>query len=229
MRGRQRTHISPESAAGQAAWLNASMGVSQIAASVVTGNLGFIGESVHNIGDGLSFEAKRRAIVEKDEMRSRRIRSFAARVFAVGGGFGVGAGAYEIVSRHAENTSYSAVAIAVGGAAINTIIAKRTHRAVVNQETGEVHAMCDHEHHHDHASHHHDHGHHSHEEPTQNTAALIDTRLHAMSDAGTGWVYVGGLLAQKWGIHDAASFAVLANGVISSLSACFTLRRIKKS
>src|SRR3990167_4606591 len=110
--------------------------------------------------------------------------------------------------------------IAIACAGLNTYVAKRTHKAAKNEETGEVVHLCDHDHHHTH----------DHEEDvsSQKKAALFDTKLHAFNDAGTGWLYVAGLVLQKYGVHDAATWAVGLNGIAATSGAGFTLNRIRR-
>lgn len=219
--------ITPERAAGEATVANGSMAVMQVGASIATGNLGFVGESLHNAGDSVSFWAKRSAM-NADPEKSLKRRRIAAYIFGMGGVAGLSAAAYEFTSRYEESTSTLAMSIAVSCAALNTYVAKRTHKAVKNEETGEVVHMCDHDHSHDEHEHHHNHDHdHNHGHSEQKTAALADAKLHAFNDAGTGWLYVAGLFAQKYGVHDAATWAVAANGVVATAGAGFTINRIK--
>ncbi len=221
-----RKQITPERAANEAVAANGAMASMQIGASLLTGNLGFVGESLHNAGDSASFWAKRSAMNANPEKSLKR-RRIAAYIFGLGGVAGLSAAAYEFTSRYEESTSTLAMSIAVSCAALNTYVAKRTHKAVKNEETGEVVHMCDHDHSHDEHEHHHDHDHsHSHVHSEQKTAALADAKLHAFNDAGTGWLYVAGLLAQKYGVHDAATWAVAANGVIATTGAGFTINRM---
>lgn len=213
-----KSHVARE-----AALINAGMSVCQAAATVVTGNMGFIGEAAHNLGDAASFAAKDRAIhaSNEEESRSRSLRLGAAGIFAAGGVFGVSAGSYELMSSSTETASPTAIGIAVACAGLNTIIAKRAHRSVHDTEMDETISLCEH---HTHS--------HSEKDPVarpERYEALLDTKIHALSDAGTGWIYVSGLLAQAKGYGDHWSeSAVLVNGGIASLSASFTLRRIQR-
>lgn len=221
-----RKEVTPEYAAGEAAVANVSMATMQVGASVLTGNLGFVGESLHNVGDGASFWAKRTAM-NAEPKKSLRMRRIGASIFALGGVSGISAAAYEFTSRYEESTSTLALGIAVACAGLNTYVAKRTHKAAKNEETGEVVHLCDHDHH-DHT--------HDHEESVsvqkeadfQKKAALFDTKLHAFNDAGTGWLYVAGLALQKYGVHDAATFAVGLNGIAATSGAGFTLNRVRR-
>lgn len=211
--------VTPEYAAGEAAVANVSMATMQVGASVLTGNLGFVGESLHNVGDGASFWAKRTAM-NAEPRKSLRMRRIGASIFALGGVSGISAAAYEFTSRYEESTSTLAMGIAIACAGLNTYVAKRTHKAAKNEETGEVVHLCDHDHHHTH----------DHEEDvsSQKKAALFDTKLHAFNDAGTGWLYVAGLVLQKYGVHDAATWAVGLNGIAATSGAGFTLNRIRR-
>lgn len=173
------------------------MAAGQMVAGLATGNLGFIGESAHNAADAASFDAKRRAM-DCHPLRARRLRRLAATVLATGGIVGVGGGAYHMATGENEDARTGALVVAVAGATINTFIARRTHGA---------------SHGHDHDSHAHHHGAHE------------DSKLHAMTDAGTGWLYVGGLMLEHK-IPGAANVAVMSNGAVSSLSAYVTFKRI---
>lgn len=223
---RFRKSIAPERAAGEAAVANGAMATMQIGASALTGNLGFVGESLHNAGDSASFWAKRSAM-NVDQEKSLKRRRIAAYIFGLGGVAGLSAAAYEFTSKYEESTSTAAMSIAIACAALNTYVARRTHRAVKDETTGEVVHMCDHDHSHgEHDGDHHHH--HEHEKSSQKTAALLDAKIHAFNDAGTGWLYVFGLLGQKYGIHDAATWAVAANGAIATTGATFTLSRVQR-
>lgn len=219
---RFRKNITPERAAGEASVANGAMATMQIGASIATGNLGFVGESLHNAGDSASFWAKRSAMNTNHEKSLKR-RRIAAYIFGLGGVAGLSAAAYEFTSRYEESTSTAAMSIAVACAALNTYVAKRTHKAVKDEVTGEVVNMCDHDHSHDEHEHHHDKGH-----SEQKAAALADAKLHAFNDAGTGWLYVAGLFAQKYGVHDAATWAVAVNGAIATTGAGLTISRVQR-
>lgn len=219
-----KKEVTPEYAAGEAAVANVSMATMQVGASVLTGNLGFVGESLHNVGDGASFWAKRTAM-NAEPKKSLRMRRIGASIFALGGVSGLSAAAYEFTSRYEESTSAIALGIAVACAGLNTYVAKRTHKAAKNEKTGEVVHLCDHDHH----DHEHEHAH-AEEKAASfiKRAALLDTKLHAFNDAGTGWLYVAGLALQKYGVHDAATYAVAANGVLATAGASFTLNRVRR-
>lgn len=213
-----RKEVTPEYAAGEAAVANVSMATMQVGASVLTGNLGFVGESLHNVGDGASFWAKRTAM-NAEPKKSLRMRRIGASIFALGGVSGLSAAAYEFSSRYEESTSTLAVGIAIACAGLNTYVARRTHKAAKNEETGEVVHLCDHDHHD------HDHGE---DLSVHKKAALLDTKLHAFNDAGTGWLYVAGLALQKYGVNDAATYAVAVNGALATAGASFTLNRVRR-
>lgn len=221
-----KKEVTPEYAAGEAAVANVSMATMQVGASVLTGNLGFVGESLHNVGDGASFWAKRTAM-NAEPKKSLRMRRIGASIFALGGVSGLSAAAYEFTSRYEESTSAIALGIAVACAGLNTYVAKRTHKAAKNEKTGEVVHLCDHDDH----DHEHDHAHAHAEEKAASfikRAALFDTKLHAFNDAGTGWLYVAGLALQKYGVHDAATWAVGLNGLATTCGAGFTLNRVRR-
>lgn len=222
----RRKTITPERAAGEATVANGAMAAMQIGASALTGNLGFVGESLHNAGDSVSFWAKRSAM-NTDPEKSLKRRRIAAYIFGMGGVAGLSAAAYEFTSRYEESTSTAAMSIAVACAALNTYVARRTHRAVKDETTGELVHMCDHDHTHDEHDDEHHH-HHEKEMSSQKTAALLDAKIHAFNDAGTGWLYVFGLLGQKYGVHDAATWAVAVNGAIATTGATFTLARVQR-
>lgn len=209
-----RNNITPETAATEATLANASMGAIQVVAAIGTGNLGFVGESLHNIGDSASFWAKRSAMDAPPEIALRR-RRLAASLFALGGASGIAAASYEFASRYQETTSTLAISIATACAGLNTYIARRTHSAVKNDQTGETVPLCGHSH---------DDG----AQSEQKQAAMLDTKLHALNDAGTGWLYVAGLGLQRYGVHDAATYAVAVNGVIATAGATFTLNRVRR-
>lgn len=208
--------------AREASIINGGMAVAQIGATLLTGNVGFIGEAAHNAGDAISFEAKARAMEngDKDRVKSLRLRFGAASIFAAGGAAGLSAGTYELLTKHAENASTTALGVAIACAGLNTIVAKRAHRSV-KLEDGSLHSACDHAHEHQEQS--------PHVEKSQKVEAMIDTKLHAVSDAGTGWIYTAGLAAQAKGYGEHwAELAIISNGVISSLVASASLRRIAR-
>lgn len=170
------------------------MAVGQFITSAATGNIGFAVEAAHNTSDAVSFDAKRRAM--GSPRKARRLRRFAATILTVGGVAGVGGGVYQATHDKLEDSGNIALGIAVAGATINTMIAKRTHRAHNHQ-----HGPC---------------------------GAHEDTKLHAVTDAGTGWLYVGGLaLEQKYpGI---ANYAVALNGFIVASAGAMTHKNISET
>jgi Co/Zn/Cd efflux system component len=193
--------ITAQDAAKSAAIWNGAMSAVQLGVAAVTGNVGFAGESAHNAADAASFNAKRQAL-DCNPARARRLRKFAATILAVGGMVGIGGGGYKAVSGETENAGNLALGIAVAGATINTAVARRTHRA------------------------HHDHG------PSENTSGQVydahdDSKLHAVSDAGTGWLYVGGLLLERH-VPGGANWLVMLNGSVSAAAATVTFRRINQ-
>jgi hypothetical protein len=177
------------------------MSAIQLGVATVTGNVGFAGESAHNAADTVSFNAKRQAL-DCHPSRAKRLRKFAATILAIGGMVGIGGGGYKAVTSDTENAGNLAVGIAVAGATINTAIARRTHQAhhdhsTVESTSGQVHDAHD------------------------------DSKLHALSDAGTGWLYVGGLLLERH-VPGGANWLVMLNGSVSAAAATVTFRRINQ-
>jgi len=170
------------------------MAVGQLAARAATGNFGFITEGLHNAGDALSFEAKRRAM--KDSVRAKALRWGAAGIMTAGGIAGVVGGNHNAHNHHNENAEPIALGIALAGASINTAIARRTHGAETH-----VHSA----------------GH--------SKGAHEDTKLHALFDATTGWIYVGGLLLEH-SYPGSANYAVMANGALTLAGAGITFKDI---
>lgn len=189
---------SPEQAARYATRWNGLMAAGQITASAATGNLGFAAEAVHNTADAVSFDAKRRAM--NSPLQARRLRKIAATILTVGGLGAISGGAYHAVLNENENAEPIALGIAVAGASINTIIARRAHNAV------------DHNGNHCHEAH----------------GAHSDSKLHAITDAATGWLYVGGL-ALETRHPGTANYAVILNGMISTSAGLATFKNIARS
>ncbi len=198
------SHNSPQKAARNASRWNYGMGAAQTGISIVTGNVGFAVEATHNMADGASFGAKASAMEEGiTPEKARRKRNIAATILATTAFTGIGLGANQIVFDGKEDATVVALSLAVSGAAINTAIARRTHAA-------------HHDHHHDGAPHGHAHDAHS------------DSKLHTLTDAGTGWLYVIGLTLEHK-LPGAANYAVLVNGGLTGASAAATFRQIRKS
>lgn len=178
------------------------MGAAQTGISIVTGNVGFAVEATHNMADGASFGAKASAMEEGiAPEKARRKRNIAATILATTAFTGIGLGANQIIFDGKEDATIAALSLAVSGAAINTVIARRTHAA-----------------HHDHDADPHDHAHDAHS----------DSKLHTLTDAGTGWLYVAGL-ALEHKFPGAANYAVVVNGGLTGVSAAATFRQIRKS
>jgi hypothetical protein len=171
------------------------MAAGQFITSALTGNLGFATEALHNTSDAVSFEAKRRAM-ENSPRRSRNLRRSAAIILACGGLGALGGGAYQAAVGEHENAEIPAIGIAFAGAAINTYIARRTHNA---------HAL--------------------HDDQAHCSGAHEDSKLHAVTDAATGWIYLGGLVAEHK-VPGAANIAITVNGLITTSAGAMTIRNI---
>ena len=184
-----------ERAARGAAIANGAMATAQAGAAVLTGNVGFAVESVHNVADSGSFEAKGRAM--RNTALARRLRKLAATILTIGGIAGFGGAAYKTVEGNSENASNAALGIAAAGALINGAVARRTHRAVHNHDEEDGHCHGAHE----------------------------DSRLHTLTDAGTGVVYLAGLIAERR-VPGAASVAIMINGSVVTYAGVKTFTNI---
>lgn len=194
------------SAANNAAGWNIGMAAAQVAMGAATGNIGFINEAAHNAADAGAFYADGKALTKGPKL-TKRYRRAAATILTLGGIMGLGGGAYQIATGEQENSSPAAIGLAFAGAAINLGVARKTHSA-----------RHDHDHNHEH-SHSHSHNHFD---------AHSDNKLHAVTDAVTGFIYAGGL-AFEGKVPGAASYAILLNGCISTASAAKTFQMINAS
>jgi hypothetical protein len=190
---------SSEQAAGSASRWNAVMSAGQLGAAAVTGNLGFAVEGMHNVADSVSFDAKKRALSSGKE-RALRLRRVAATILTVGGIAGVGGAAHHVVFDSKEDTSSGVIGLAFAGAAINTLVARRTHAAEHDA---------------------HNHG------SNCSAGSHNDSKLHTLSDAGTGWLYAAGV-ALEHKIPGSSTAALALNGIISTAVAGQTFLLIEK-
>ncbi|GEM_PF-3045430 len=199
----QHQNYTKEIAAARsaAAW-NVGMGAVQAALGGITGNIGFVNESAHNFADAGAFYADGEALKRSPKV-TKRLRRLAATVLTIGGIAGISGGVYQLATGEREDASKTAIGLAATGAVINFGVARKTHNAR----------------HHEHA-----HGH-THEHTFD---AHSDNVLHAVTDAGTGFLYTVGL-ALEHKIPGAASATVLINGLISTMSAAATHHLINVS
>lgn len=204
-------------ASREAAILNASMGSVQLIAGAFTGNLGFLGEALHNLGDSISFGAKAKAL-ESTKEKVRKLRLGAAAIFFAGGVGGVASGIVELSSSKIhENASIGTIGVAAVCATLNTVVAKRTHRSIKNEETGLEKTLCCHDHH-------------LSNDQQEKHSTRLDTKLHALTDAWTGWIYVAGLaLHAKITGQVGSEVAVLANGLLAGTASLLSFRRKNES
>lgn len=186
---------TPERAARYAAKWNTIIAAGQLLAAGVFGNVGFAGESAHNFADGLSFDAKARALTS-ERQKALRLRKFAASVLVAGGLVSGAAGTYQLASGEHENTSVAALSTAFGGAVLNTVIARRTHKS----EQASGNGICA-------------------------DGAHNDGKIHTLLDAATGWIYATGLVAEQEA-PGAASISVILNGVLSLGAGLVTIDQI---
>lgn len=193
------TDLTPQAASKAAVKWNGIMSAAQFVAAGAFGNIGFATEALHNAADSFSFEAKRRALTS-NRKKALRLRKAAVGVLFVGGGLGLVGGAKQALNGESEDSSKEAVAVAVGGAVLNTYIAKKTHKA--------------------------EHDHHSHNDACA-SGAHEDSKLHALTDAGTGCLYSAGLIAEAK-YPGAANIAVMVNGGISLTAAGLTGKNISR-
>lgn len=163
-------------------------------ASVLTGNIGFMGESFHNAEDALSFGAKRLAM-NSEKPRSLKLRKAAATILAFGGIATFGGAAYHSFENKNENGSDIAIAIAAAAALVNTRVAFKAHSAENDGDKDEI-----------------------------VEGAHLDSKLHAAADAGTGWLYTGGLLLERY-VPGTANYVVMFNGVVLLATAGTIFRR----
>lgn len=124
---------NPEVGAWRAVVANVGLGLSRAAAALMTGNLGFLTDALHDIGDGGSFAAKALATERHlDHDASRRLRLGAAAIMASGGMVGLGSGIVTLLGEHTENASPSAIAVAVLTTGVSALVARSTHKSKEN-------------------------------------------------------------------------------------------------
>lgn len=140
----------------------------------------------------------KRRAMDAEKTKSRKLRKLAAGIFAFGGALAFTGAAMNQASNHNENASDIAVGIAFAAASVNTLIARKAHAA--------------NDHHHNEVLH----------------EAHADSKLHAITDAGTGWLYVGGLIAEHH-IPGAANYTVMINGAVATSAAAVMLRRVRQT
>lgn len=205
----ENTHgsdIEAEKTHNAARW-NGYLALSQIAMAGITANFGFIPEATHNGGDYLSFEAKARAIDEEDTSKAdvKRYRKYGAAVLGLTGVAGIVGGAGAVIAGHVESTDTVAVGMAFASATVNSFIVRNTHSH--DDESHTASDQCVHKH----------------------SDAFLDTKLHTATDFWTGWVYLAGLLGQKYFNNpDIANFAIAGNGLLASWAAQRTFKKISK-
>ena len=200
---RNKTHTHEETARF-AVRANAYLGAAQLIAAAVTGNIGFATEAVHQGADSASFKAKADAMNHNHSPeKAYRLRKLAAKILLAGGLAGMAGGAYQLETNTRESHGSIEVGVAMIGAAVNTAIARRSHKS------------------------HHDHDRSGEENTSDHSAgAVIDSGLHIMTDMGTGWVYAAALACEpRWpGI---SSGAIFVNGFAATAAGTVTLRRIE--
>lgn len=200
MKRHSESKATHEQAARFGAKANLWLGLSQLAVGVSTGNIGFFTEFIHQAADAGSLQAKAEAMKSgRSPKQSRRLRKLAASVLCIGGPVGILGGINHIVQGTSEGHSPSIISAAVVGAAVNAVIAKKSHGA---EHPGD----------HDHS---HQHG------------AAIDTAVHIFTDMGISATYAGSLIAERWlpGISNAA---LIANGAIAGTAGVHTVYRIQR-
>lgn len=199
---KNRTH---EAAARLGARDNLLLGGAQLLAGVATGNYGFIVEAGHQAADSASLKAKADAMkLDCSPKKARRLRKAAATVLLAGGLFGIAGGIKHLHEGSSEEHGSAEITIALAGAAVNTLVARRSHGA---QHTHEDEGELD--------SHAHHHG------------AAADAIIHMATDMGTGIAYAGALIAEPW-LPGVTNFVLIANGAIVGGAGVHTLQRIHR-
>ncbi len=195
---------TPEKAASFATIGNGAIATTQLIAAGATGNVGFFVESTHNLSDAFSFHAKKRAMEHKISEKHARNWRMAGAIALTGGGIaGIVGGTLNAIYDRFEVSDTKALVFAVGAAAVNGVVAYVAHGSEDHDHTehdGHHHSEKDNQ---THPSNGHRHGAHAH------------TKLHAFTDAGTGFVYAGALFMERY-IPGIANYAVVGIGAISA-------------
>jgi Co/Zn/Cd efflux system component len=195
----RNTHTH-EDAARYGAKANALLGLAQVIFGALTGNIGFISESVHQASDSVSLGAKSKAMnSECAPTHAKRLRRFAASILLTGGLIGVAGGVKHIHEGSTENHGQLEVIGATLGALVNTAVARRSHGATYGDETDNTHS----------------HG------------AAHDSTIHIMTDTATGWIYAGALVSEAR-VPGISNAALLLNGMIVGSAGMHTMHRINQ-
>lgn len=195
---RQRSKKTHEDAARFGAKANLGLGFAQLGVAVATGNVGFFTEFIHQTADAASLQAKAEAMQGNRSPRSaRRLRKFGASILLGGGFVGIIGAANHILQNTTEDHSGSAIVAATVGAAINAVVALKSHGA--------------------------EHG--SHEGHTHQHGAAKDTVVHIFTDMGTSILYAGALATERHapGITNAV---LIGNGIAIGGAGAHTVHRI---
>lgn len=193
----KHSHYHEELTAKKASKLNYILGASQGIVGLIIGNFGFIPDSLHNIGDGVSFSDKAKATDEDNRPPDEvsRLRTRSARVLGATGIFGFVGAAVSMKIGHSESTDTIALGAAYASAVVNTVVAKMTHE-------------------HDHTE-------------IESSEAFKDATLHAYTDFGTSWIYAASLIGERYlNIPDLANYAIAMNGMATTAIAGYTLKKI---
>ncbi|MCA9309053.1 hypothetical protein KC973_01635 [Candidatus Saccharibacteria bacterium] len=191
---------SHEDAARYGVKANALLAAAQFLIGALSGNIGFLTEAGHQTADAGSLQAKASAMNKKTRpVRARRLRKTAACVLLAGGGLGIWGGINHIQEGTAEDDSWVELGAAVAGAAVNTAIARKTHRAESEHDDDHSHGA----------------------------GAEIDMIVHAMTDMGTGWLYAAGLYGERY-VPGIANYTLIANGSLIGGAGIHTLARIRR-
>ncbi len=139
----------------------------------------------------------KRRAMDAEKARSLRLRKVAAWVLASGSLAAFGGAAYHAVESKNEDASDAAIAVAIVAAAANSRVAFKAHSAN-HEDSDEA------------VGHAHD-----------------DSKLHAITDAATGWIYAGSLAAERF-VPGTADYAIMLNGAIATSAAGMMLGRIRQ-
>lgn len=196
--------LSPERGTVIAACANAGIAATQGFAGVISGNLGFIVEAAHNVGDAIAYAMRRGAMDPTvDKTSAMRLRQSGAGIMLAGGTVGAVGGFVNTIIGNHEIVNPAVLSFAIGATAVNAATAAVAYYSrdsdPVDGSGASDHAHGGHSHHHHHHHHHRD-------------GAHRDTKAHTIVDAMTGLLYTGGLLFEER-FPGIANYAVIAAGV----------------